>query len=152
MTTNWKSLLTEAESLTKANGKSAWRTAQIVRDLFKSEDFLSQAAGGILDDRDGKLAKFSGRFALGLNDMIQMIEHFPDLKEWESGRLDILRDKTCVLLGKKTAKTTKSATRRSVTVAEYEALKRKYKALQAHARQLEKELAAAKQMAKRKVA
>lgn len=141
MTTSWKQLLTEAESLTKSNGKEAWRVAQIVRDLFKSETFLLEACNRKPDDRDSKLAKFSGRFALGLNDMIQMIEHFPDVKNWESGRLDILRDETCKLLNQRRMTTADVAPkeRKTVTLAQYDELKRRYRALQERTRKLEKE-------------
>lgn len=81
-----------------------------------------------MDDRDSKLSKYSGRFALGLNDLIQMIEHFPDQKDWESGRLDILRDKTCTLLSSRAPRG--KHPRKMVTTDQYEALKRKFRELQ----------------------
>lgn len=104
MTTSWKQLLSEAESLTKANGANAWRTAQIVRELLKDRNFLDEACDQKLDERDSRLQVFSSRFAIGLNEMIQMIEHFPDLKDWESGRLDVLRSETCRLIAQRRAK------------------------------------------------
>lgn len=131
MTTSWKQLLTEAESLTKSNGKAAWRTAQILRDLWKNREFLSEACGGVLDDMVSKLAKYSGRFALGVNDMIQMIEHFPNEKDWESGRLDILRDETCKKIAARPKRQGEAARHRTViSQAQYEALQRKLRDLQ----------------------
>lgn len=139
MAISWKQLLIEADSLTKANGKAAWRTAQIVRELWSRQDFLKEACNSKPDEAEVKLARFSGRFALGLNDMIQMIEHFPSLKEWESGRLDILRDKTCRIVSKRNEKQGASVERRVVTIKEYEALERKYRAAQAEIRRLRTE-------------
>jgi len=72
--------------------------AVAVRNLWKSKEFLAEACDNRLDDLASKLSVFSGRFGLGLNDMIQMINHFPDEKDWKGGRLDVLRDKTCKLL------------------------------------------------------
>ena len=133
MTVSWKQLLTEAESLSKSNGKNAWRVAQIVRDLWKSREFLGEACGGVLDDMTSKLAKYSGRFALGVNDMIQMIEHFPEQKDWESGRLDLLRDETCKRLAAKPRSeggTKTGKPRKVISQAQYESLQRKNRELQ----------------------
>lgn len=143
MTRSWKQLLAEADSVTKGNGASAWRTAQIIRDLWKSKEFLVEACNGVLDDMVSKLAKYAGRFALGVNDMIQMLEHFPDKKDWESGRLDILRDKTCQAIASSGKQRKGDGSRRSRNVisrAEYDALKRKYEALQIKVKQQDAEI------------
>lgn len=99
MTTSWKQLILEAESLTENNGKNAWRTALIVRELANCPTFMDECDNDA-DERDSRLAKFSGRFAISLAEMIHMIEHFPELKHWESGRLDCLRYDTARIIGK----------------------------------------------------
>ena len=141
MTVQWKKLLVELESITKGNGRAAWRTAQIVRELWSSAEFL-EASRGKMDRVENRLQKFSGRFALGLNDMIQMIEHFPDVKDWQSGRLDVLRDETCKQIMKKTREEHKVVTRNSVSLRQYEELKKKYRKALQRIRELEKQITA----------
>lgn len=140
MTTSWKQWLTEAESNSRGIGKSAYLTALAVRELWKSRDFLKEACGGVLDDMSSKLSKFSGRFALGLNDMLHMIDHFPNEKDWVGARLDSLREETCRLILAKNGKDKKQdegARRHVISQAKYKALERKYRTLQARYRKLE---------------
>lgn len=142
MSMSWKQWLTEAEKHSRGVGKSAYLTAIAVRELWKSREFLKEACGGVLDDMSSKLAKFSGRFALNLNDMLQMINHFPSEKAWAEGRLDLLREETCriVLSKSKRKPTNDDPTKRNViSQAKYKALERKYRALQARYRKLESE-------------
>lgn len=112
----WKSLLAEAKSLTKNNGVNAWRTALIVRELMRgveSDAFLHEGCGGILENRDSQLASLVGRFALSVSDMENMLNYFPDKRDWERGRLDILRDDATKALGRDFAKTHQIATKRT---------------------------------------
>lgn len=142
MSTTWKQWLLEAEKHSMGIGKSAYLTAIAVRELWKSRDFLREACGGILDDMSSKLSKFSGRFALNLNDMLQMINHFPNEKDWSQGRLDLIREETCrIVLAKPRQRSdgNESAKRNVITQAKYKALERKYRALQAKYRKLEEE-------------
>ena len=98
MPSSWKQLLIEANSLTSNNGKNAYRTAQIIKQLVDDKQFLSESCKGSLDDRDSKLAVFSGRFAVGVHDMLAMLNHFPKTEDWKSGRLDLLRDKAATAM------------------------------------------------------
>jgi chromosome segregation ATPase len=85
------------------------------------------------------LAKFAGRFALGVADMIQMIEHFPKQEAWKSGRLDILRDETAKLIARK-PRIDKGGTHAGpVSRREHEALQEKLAAARAEIRQLREE-------------
>lgn len=101
MSTSWKQLIIEAKELTKDNGKNAWRLAQVIRDLSKNGDFLSDACKGDLHERDSQLDVFSQRFGLNVIEMIQMIEHFPNLSDWADGRFRILSDKTARIIQQK---------------------------------------------------
>ncbi len=140
MSTSWKQLLGKLDKFTKHNGVVAWETAKIVRQLWSDQAFLREGCAGVLDTMTSKLAVYSGRFAFGLNDMLQMIEHFPARKDWEDGRLDLLRDKTARAILKKTSQKKRAKAKRSViTHADYDALKRKYEQLLAKYRQLEKD-------------
>lgn len=142
MSTTWKQWLTEAEKHSRGVGKSAYLTALAVRELWKSREFLKEACGGVLDDMSSKLTKFSGRFALTLNDMLQMINHFPNEKEWAEGRLDLLREETCKIVLSKTKRRSpqdEAGKRNVISQAKYKALERKYRALQARYRKLEAE-------------
>ncbi len=142
MSTSYKQLIGEAKTLTANNGKNAHRVAEILRQLFNDPKFLEDHCEQSLDKRDDELAQFAGRFALGVNDMLQMINYFPLAKDWADGRLDILRDKTCRLMTMKTGRATdsESASQRRITVAMYEELQEKLKALKAENRRLKAEL------------
>jgi len=92
MSSSWKQLLTEAESLTKLNGNNAWRTAQIIRDVLKDKDFLEDCRDN-QDEADGRVEKYSQRFGLRRDEMLAMIERYPRKRDWMDGRLCDLRDK-----------------------------------------------------------
>jgi hypothetical protein len=96
----WKKKLDELRSLTLANGKNAHRTAILLRELYNDKKWLKSECSDRLDKADETLAEFSGRFALGPNDMMRMIEYFPDVKDWEGGRLDRLRDESIKLFNR----------------------------------------------------
>lgn len=142
MNTSWKQLIGRLEEITRGTGRDAWESANIIRDLWRSKEFLSEGCDNRLDDLTEKLAVFSGRFALGLNDMLQMIDNFPELKDWERCRLDVLRDKTIRILeaGRK-----KPETRDRVSRAEFEKLKAENERLKARCKELEQELEKLKQ-------
>lgn len=128
MSTSWKRLLGEAQKL-RGVGRHAWRVAQIVRGLFYDEAFRKEGCSGRLGEVEKRLAFLSGSYGLGVNDMVQMIEHFPLRKDWVSGRLDILRDKTCKILSKRSPKpaTAKQKVKRDVvTKSQFEELKSQY--------------------------
>lgn len=97
---SWKQKMDELKSLTLANGKNAHRVAILLRELYNDKKWLKAECGDKLDKADDTLAEFSGRFALGPNDMIRMIEYFPDVKDWEGGRLDRLRDESIKLFNR----------------------------------------------------
>lgn len=137
MSTSWKSLITELESLTKNNGLAAWRTAQILRALWKDREFTHGECSGNLDEVEKRLAAFSGRFCVGVNDMIQMIENFPKEADWVSGRLDVLRDETCkALLPKKEPSKLRTSKTPTVPLDQYDELMQKYRDLKADHRVL----------------
>lgn len=139
MTTSWKQWLTSAESNSRHIGANAHQTAVAVRNLWKSKEFLAEACDNRLDDLASKLSVFSGRFGLGLNDMIQMINHFPDEKDWKGGRLDVLRDKTCKLLMQQQPARPDGKLRKVVKRSEYQELQNRYQELQGRFHQLEAE-------------
>lgn len=86
----WKTLLEQMDALTKANGLNAWKTATILKELWANKAFKDEQGGD--EQAKVELAEYSGRFSLGVDDMLTMIERFPNKDLWRSGRLDILRD------------------------------------------------------------
>jgi hypothetical protein len=138
---DWKKWIARLERRSKKNGAQAWQDAKDVKLLWSSQEFLRDGCAGVLDNLTTKLAKYSGMWGLGLNDMLQMIEHFPNRKDWESGRLDVLRDKTAQAIAAKANKNKarKKIKRDVVTHAAYNELKRKYEQLLAKYKQLEKD-------------
>ena len=97
---NWRKLFEEMKALTQAIPKNAHRVATIMRELYNDRTFLKNECDDRPSIADEKLGEFSGRFALGPNDMVMMINYFPDLKDWENGRLDRLRDKAITQFNK----------------------------------------------------
>jgi len=89
----WQKLVERLDALTASNGVAAWETAKIVSELIAMRSFHKSQGGK--KEADEKLQSYAGRFALGLNDMVEMFKRFPDVESWRDGRLDILRDETC---------------------------------------------------------
>jgi hypothetical protein len=130
MSTSWRQRITKLETLTKGNGQSAWETAQELRELWKDREFLADkdACNGVLDEMASKLSVYADRFGFNLNEMIQMIDHFPDAKDWQTGRLRSLYNETCkLILAKKSKKD--FAKKHRITQAQYEALQRENREL-----------------------
>ena len=92
MTLLWKQQIIELDSLSAGNALAAHRTALLVRQLLKNDEFLEDSSTH--EEAESRLAKYSGRFCLSVGDMMAMIEHFPDYADWDGGRLDLLRDAT----------------------------------------------------------
>jgi len=92
----WQKFVERLDALTESNGIAAWETAKIVSELLPMKMF-HKSQGGKKEAED-KLQLYSGRFALGLNDMVEMFKRFPKEESWKDGRLDILRDETCRLV------------------------------------------------------
>ena len=146
MSKNWKTLVAELDLLTEANGINAWKTAEILRTLWETAAFCKGLGGK--EQAEVKLQEYAGRFALGLNDMLMMIKHFPNKKDWESGRLDVLRDDTAKILSARNANKKKGNGKPrfgSISRREYEALKEELAKAKAKIRVLQKELRELKQ-------
>ena len=143
----WRTLVKKLDSLTVTNGVNAWETAQIITELWNMEVFKEEICGN--EQAEAKLQEYAGRFALDIQDMKEMFRRFPDRKDWESGRLDVLRDDTARLLLAETAAARKKNGKPrfgSISRREYEKLKEelasaknKIRQLQKRVRELEKE-------------
>lgn len=97
MTAQWKRMVTELNRLTKSNASNAWRVAQIIRELSSDVEFMAEC-GERPDEVESRLRQYSERCGFWPSEMVEMIEAFPDAKDWASGRLCYLRDEAHRLL------------------------------------------------------
>jgi len=144
MNTTWKSRLGKLETLIKGSSRKAFEIATELRELWNDKTFLAEACSGKPDVADEKLSRFADATGYHLNELLQMLEHFPNQADWKDGHLRHLYDETCKAIAKKRGKSGASAsepgpTRRRVSLAEYEELQRKYKAAQLEIRRLRAE-------------
>jgi hypothetical protein len=136
----WKSIIRRLDSLVKGTGERAWEIATIVKLLWDDQDFLAQACDGSKAKVEETLATYASSIGRHLNDLIQMVEHFPSKTDWKDDQLVSLYDETCSLIAKKRKPYAdgEKVHRDRVTRAQYDALLRKYKAAQAELRRLRK--------------
>jgi archaellum component FlaD/FlaE len=163
MSTTWKSRLGKLELLIRGSGNRVFEIATELRELCNDKEFLADACQGSLDEAEEKLSRFTDTTGFYLNELLQMLEHFPNQTDWKDGHLRHLRDEMCRSIAKKEKERRASPTvdskgvagtpvavtpikRRVVTIAEYEELERaneelerKYKASQAEIRRLRQE-------------
>ncbi len=95
MTSTWKKKLVKLEELTKNNSEAAYHTAVLIRDLLNDKEFVDQESNGKIDNAESRLAKYAGRFALSVTDMVTMIDVCPNIEDWKETRLDLIKDKAC---------------------------------------------------------
>lgn len=142
MSTTWKSRLGKLERLIKGSAKNAFEIATELRELWKDPAFLAEACNGKIDDMDDKLERFASATPCHLNELLQMLEHFPNQADWKDGHILHLRDEAA----KATLKRGKSADsegkprQRRVSLAEYEAIQRERDELAKEKRQLTAEI------------
>lgn len=130
MNTTWKSRLGKLETLLKGSARKAFEIATELRELWNDKTFLAEACSGKPDEAEQKLSKFADATGYHLNELLQMLEHFPNQADWKDGQLRHLYDETCkAIAGKRKSRSAGSADdnaphRRRVSLAEYEALER----------------------------
>ncbi len=141
MNTNWKSRLGKLETLIKGSAKKAFEIATELRELWNDKAFLTEACSGKPDEADKKLSRFADATGYHLNELLQMLEQFPNQADWKDGHLRHLYDETCKALAKKgkSADTGPKPERRRVSLAEYEVVLREKKELTKRVRELEAE-------------
>lgn len=156
MSTTWKSRLGKLETLIKGSARNAFEIATELRELWNDKTFLAEACSGKPDEAESKLSRFADATGYYLNELLQMLEHFPNQADWKDGHLRHLYDETCKAIAKKAQERRASSTgdskggagksgdmpapkRHRVTIAQYEALQQKYKASQAEIRRLRQE-------------
>lgn len=139
---NWKSRLGKLEQLLKGTGNRAFQVATELRALWNDKAFLAEACEGRPDLAEEKLSRFiDAAGGYHLNELLQMLEQFPNQADWKDGHLRHLYDETCKALvkkGKSAASDTKPE-RRRVSLAEYEEVLREKKELAKRVRELETE-------------
>jgi hypothetical protein len=101
MTTSWKQWRTCAERNSKGAGASAFKTAEAIRELFKSREFVDECHNRVLDNATEELSTYAGRFGMYVHEMLAMIDHFPNEVDWDQKSLRRLYDETCKAIGKK---------------------------------------------------
>jgi hypothetical protein len=135
---NWKSVIERLNYLIKGHGSRAWEVATNLKFLWTSDQFLVHCGDRLAVEE--RLAKYADAIGYHLNDLLQMIEHFPSKADWKDGQLRELYDETCRLIAKKRKPYAdgEKVHRDRVTRAQYDALLKKYKAAQAELRRLRK--------------
>lgn len=140
MSTNWKSRLGKLETLIKGSARKAFEIATELRELWNDKTFLAEACSGKPDVADEKLSRFADATGYHLNELLQMLEHFPNQADWKDGHLRHLYDETCKAIASKkksgVSDDHSAPSRRRVSLAEFEALQQKYKAAQAELRRI----------------
>lgn len=140
MSTNWKSRLGKLETLIKGSARKAFEIATELRELWNDKTFLAEACSGKPDVADEKLSRFADATGYHLNELLQMLEHFPNQADWKDGHIRHLYDETCkAIAGKRKSGVSDDPSappRRRVSLAEFEALQQKYKAAQAELRRI----------------
>jgi len=139
--TSWKSRLAKLESLLKGSANRSYEIAVELRSLWNDKTFLAEACKGRPDEADRILSRFIEATHFDLNELLQMLEQFPNEADWKDGNLRRLYNETCKAIAAKRGKSggskdDKGPKRHRVTIAEYEELQRKYKASQAEIRRL----------------
>lgn len=132
----WKSIVRRLDTVIKGTGERAWEIASSVKLLWDDPEFLKQACDSSKAKVEEKLAGYAAAVGRHLNDLLQMIEHFPAKSDWKDDQLVSLYDETCRLIAQKRSQQRKeyadgeTITRKRVALAEYEALQNEYEALQ----------------------
>lgn len=95
MSSSWKSLITEARRLTKDNGRHAYRCAEICRTLLADKEFMDVECGHKPDEADARLDDIADRFNFSSYELRQMLDHFPNADDWQTGKLRSLYNRMC---------------------------------------------------------
>lgn len=105
-----KELINRLDKLSKGSGLNAYEKCLIIKEIFENKKHLKFFKNA--DNRAEKLQEHAGTMALTVAVCLHMIEFFPNKKDWENGRLDILRDKSAKLLMEKISNTKTTTSKR----------------------------------------
>jgi len=97
----WKSVIDRLESLTSEFGVRAWETAGLVQQAL-SKGYMVKQAGGE-EQAKVKLEEYTGRCGYTLDNLLAMIECFPEKEHWQTKRLDLLLSETCKKIQEKSS-------------------------------------------------
>ena len=144
MSTTWKSRLGKLETLIKGSGNKVFAIATELRSLWTDPLFVSEACSGKLDDAESKLSKYADATGYHLNELLQMLEHFPNQEDWKDGHIRHLYDETCKAIASRRksgdSKDDSAPHRRRVSLAEYEAVQKERDDLARQKRELTAEV------------
>lgn len=144
MSTTWKSRLGKLETLIKGSSNRTFAIATELRAIWTDPLFVSEACSGKLDEAENKLAKFTDATGYHLNELLQMLDHFPNQADWKDGHIRHLYDETCkAIAGKRKSADSKDGSvphRRRVSLAEFEAIQHDRDELKQEVRELKAEL------------
>lgn len=131
---NWTSIVSRLNRLVKGHGNRAWEIAINLKLLWSNKEFVAHC--GDQAQVGERLAKYADAIGYHLNDLLQMIEHFPSKADWKDGQLRELYDKTCRLISQRTGE--RITRDRPSWKSKYQSLEKRYRAAQAELRRLRK--------------
>jgi hypothetical protein len=141
MSTTWKSRLGDLERLIKGSGNRAFEIATELRELWKDKEFLVDCNGS-LDEAEEKLSRYADATGYHLNELLQMLEHFPKAEDWKDGHIRHVYDETCkAIAGRKRPNDSEPRPKaRRVSLAELEVVQRERDEYARQARELKAEV------------
>jgi len=117
----WKKLLEQAAQLQQQNGEAVYDRIRILNTVFEDEEF--RADSGVVDDFAAAsiLDRYVEDLCRSFLEFRSMLAFYPKKSDWETGRLQTMYNEMVLAKGKPVEQK-EVRRRRSVTLAEYEAL------------------------------
>lgn len=147
MMRGYKALIVEARKLMGKAGLLAYDRAKLLVEIASDPDFEPEVGGRM--QAAEMLNDLCGDLALKFVRLKQLLEHYPDRKQWAEGNLETMLAAMYADAAERDKQAAPKTARKTATVADLEAAESKVKHAEAHSRYVEEKLETAEQKLKR---
>lgn len=143
----YKTLIVEAKKLMGKAGLLAYDRAKLLVEIAADPDFEPEVGGRMKAAEI--LNELCGDLALKFVRLKQLLDHYPDRKQWAEGNLEAMLTTMYADADNSKREAAPKVARKTATVADLEAAEGKAKHAEAHSRYVEEKLETAEQKIKR---